>query len=120
MGFVSINDMSFYVKRSGTMSGQSLVFINSLGTDYRLWNQIIPSFSDFDCIRYDLRGHGLSDCPPAPYTIADHRNDLRSLLDMLNIKQEIVLVGISVGGLIAMDFTGNYLEAVKALILLDT
>jgi 3-oxoadipate enol-lactonase len=120
MGFVSVNDMSFYVERTGTINAQSLVFINSLGTDYRLWNQIISSFIEFDCIRYDFRGHGLSDCSPAPYSIADHRNDLKSLLDMLNIKQQIVLVGISIGGLIAMDFATTYPEAVKALILLDT
>jgi 3-oxoadipate enol-lactonase len=120
MGFVSVNDMSFYVERSGTMNAQSLVFINSLGTDYRLWNQIMPSFTEFDCIRYDFRGHGLSDGSPAPYSIADHRNDLKSLLDRLTIKEQIVLVGISIGGLIAMDFTASYPETVKALILLDT
>ena len=81
----------------GKPTGSPLVFINSLGTDLRIWDQVVPHFAErYHIIRYDKRGHGLSDCPPAPYSIRDHATDLANLLDYLEVAQAI-LVGISVG-----------------------
>jgi 3-oxoadipate enol-lactonase len=97
-----------------------LVFINSLGTDFRIWDGLIPYFAErFAILRYDKRGHGLSDCPPAPYSIRDHKDDLAALLSELGIGPAI-LVGISIGGMIAMDFAATYPERVRALVLCDT
>ena len=56
----------------GDPNGAPLVFSNSLGTDMRLWDKIIPSLpKGLRIIRYDMRGHGLSDCPGAPYPMTD-------------------------------------------------
>jgi 3-oxoadipate enol-lactonase len=70
-------------------------------------------------IRFDKRGHGLSDCPPAPYAIHDFSTDLLALLDNLDIARAII-VGISVGGMIALDFSASWPERVQALVLCDT
>lgn len=97
-----------------------MVFINSLGTDLRLWDKLIPHFAeDFPIIRYDKRGHGLSACPPGPYSIRDHANDLAGLLEHLNVRQAI-LIGISVGGMIALDHAIRHSQSIKALVLCDT
>lgn len=97
-----------------------LVFINALGTDLRIWDGVVPHFTDrYPVIRFDKRGHGLSDCPPAPYSIRDFSTDLLGLLDHLEVLQA-TLVGISVGGLIAMDFAVLCPERVHALVLCDT
>jgi 3-oxoadipate enol-lactonase len=97
-----------------------LVFVNSLGTDLRSWEQVAGHFAaTHRVIRYDKRGHGLSDCPPAPYTIRDHTLDLVGLLDRLEVARAAV-VGISIGGMIAQDLAAAWPERVSELVLCDT
>jgi len=104
----------------GTEEGIPLVFINALGTDLRIWDGVVPHLTDrHPVLRYDKRGHGLSDCPPAPYSIHDFSTDLIGLLDQFEMTQAI-LVGISVGGMIAMDFATNWPERVYSMVLCDT
>ncbi len=119
MSFVEGNGVTLWIHRDGNASGQPVVFVNSLGSDYRIWDDMMSAFSTYDCIRYDLRGHGLSDCPSAPYSIRHHSNDLAELLTKLNVNQAIV-IGISVGGMVAMDYASEHPDKVKALVLLDT
>ena len=120
MSFIASNDITLHVQHDGLLAGTTLVFVNSLGSDYRIWDDVVYPLSDaYTIVRYDLRGHGLSDCPAAPYRICDHSDDLAGLLTELNI-ETCVLIGISVGGMIAMDFTAKYPNVVKALIVCDT
>lgn len=120
MKFVSVSGITLHYARDGLEAGVPLVFLNSLGGDLRIWDKLIPHFAGrFSIIRHDKRGHGLSDCPPGPYTIRDHANDLAGLLEHLQVKQAIV-VGISVGGMIALDYAINHAQTVRALILCDT
>jgi len=120
MDFTIENDISLHYKVEGTRDGVPLVFINALGTDLRIWDEVVAHFSGrYALIRYDKRGHGLSDCPPAPYSIRDFATDLHDLLDHLDISQS-VLVGISVGGMIALDFAAAWPQRVRALVLCDT
>lgn len=118
--FVTVDGITLHYLLNGTAAGIPLVFINSLGTDLRIWEQVIPYFTNrFAIIRYDKRGHGLSDAPPAPYTLADHVNDLAGLLTHLKVENAI-LVGISVGGMIAQAYAARYPQRTRALVLCDT
>jgi 3-oxoadipate enol-lactonase len=120
MKFATVGEITLHYTRDGTQSGMPLVFINSLGTDLRIWDQLVPHFvAHFPVVRYDMRGHGLSDAPPAPYTIRDHANDLAGLLAYLQVN-EVILIGISVGGMIALDYAVHHPQTVEALILSDT
>jgi len=120
MKFTTVNNITLHYTNEGITEATTLVFINSLGTDLRIWDGVVPHFSNrYRIIRYDKRGHGLSDCPPAPYAIRDHATDLAALLDQLEIPQAI-LVGISVGGMIALDFAATWPERVQSLVLCDT
>lgn len=120
MKFVGVDGVTLQFTREGLSEGVPLVFINSLGTDLRIWDDLVEHFSDrFTIVRYDKRGHGLSDCPPGPYTIRDHADDLAGLLTHLDI-EEVILVGISVGGMVALDFAAHRPERVRALVLSDT
>lgn len=120
MNFVTINNITLHYTLAGASDGFPLVFINSLGTDLRIWDKVGSRFaSRYRVIRYDKRGHGLSDCPPAPYSIRDHATDLLGLLDHLAVIKAI-LVGISVGGMIALDFAATWPERVQSLVLSDT
>jgi len=118
--FIQLNNLTLHYQTEGQPQGLPLVFINSLGCDLRIWDQLLPAFNhEFHLIRYDKRGHGLSDAPPGPYTIRDHSQDLDSLLTHLQV-EKAVLVGISVGGLIALEWARLHPERVQALVLCDT
>jgi 3-oxoadipate enol-lactonase len=120
MKFATISGVTIHYQEEGLSEGPSLVFINSLGTDLRIWEEVVPAFSNrFRIIRYDKRGHGLSDCPAAPYSMRDLSTELAGLLDFLNIDQA-TLIGISVGGMITIDFAATWRERVKAIVLCDT
>lgn len=104
----------------GPRDRPAITFVNSLGTDLRLWEPVAAQLrTDYRVVRYDLRGHGLSDCTPDPYTLDDFVADLHALLAYLGI-QSGALVGISIGGLIASALAIRYPTAVSHLVLSDT
>jgi 3-oxoadipate enol-lactonase len=121
MQFARINDVAIHYQVIGGPAGKPvIVFINSLGTDFRIWRDVIVRLAgDFPILVYDKRGHGLSDIGTTPYTIEDLSSDLAGLMDMLNVSGAVVC-GLSVGGLIAQSLHHKRPDLVKALILADT
>jgi 3-oxoadipate enol-lactonase len=120
MNFMIRNGLTIHYALEGTGEGVPLVFINALGTDLRIWDGVVPHLTDrHSVLRFDKRGHGLSDCPPAPYSIHNFSIDLLGLLDQFEIRQAI-LVGISVGGMIVLDFAACWPERVSSMVLCDT
>ncbi|KAA3622947.1 MAG: alpha/beta fold hydrolase, partial [Proteobacteria bacterium] len=104
----------------GDAARPALVFSNSLGTDLRIWDRVAPAFEDsFFVIRYDKRGHGLSDAPPRPYRMDDHVADLIALMNACRVS-EAIICGDSVGGLIAQAVAARDPARVRALVLCDT
>lgn len=118
MKFASINNITLHYETVGS-GGPPLVFINSLGTNLHTWDDVAAHFAHVQTVRYDKRGHGLSDAPPAPYSLRDHTDDLMGLLDHLAL-DSVILIGVSVGGMIALDAAAQYPERVQAMVLLDT
>lgn len=124
MKFITAGRLTLHValqgERPGAGSGPTLVFINSLGTDLRIWDDVLPLLDgDLPIVRYDKRGHGLSDAPAGPYTIRQLAGDLEALLDRLDV-DEVIVAGISVGGMVALDFAARNPDALRALVLCDT
>ena len=67
MRIAEIDGPRLHYRIDGNPDGAPVVFANSLGTDLRLWDQVMPLLPQEYCyIRYDKRGHGLSDCPEGP------------------------------------------------------
>jgi 3-oxoadipate enol-lactonase len=120
MAFKQVNQLTIHTEVEGSADNPALVFINSLGSDLRIWDEVVPHFRDrFFVIRYDKRGHGLSDCPPGPYTIDELADEVAGLLDFLGVKTAVP-IGISVGGMIALSFAARYPARVTQLVLSDT
>ena len=118
--FFTTNDVTLHYKTEGQSGSTPIVFLNSLGSDLRIWDNIVPYLAErHPIIRYDKRGHGLSDCPPAPYSIRDHTNDVAALVEFLG-HEKAILIGDSVGGMIALDYAIQYPERADALVLCDT
>jgi 3-oxoadipate enol-lactonase len=104
----------------GSQDKPILVFANSLGSDLRIWDSVVSHLaSDFRIIRYDKRGHGLSDVPAPPYSLDDLVLDLVGVLDALEIK-EATVCGLSVGGVIAQGLAIRCPDRVRGLVLCDT
>ena len=120
MKAIKANGIVLHVADDGPNDGPALVFSNSLGTDFRIWDRVVSRLPDgLRIIRYDKRGHGLSTCTDAPYSIEDHSHDLADLLDTLEVR-EATVVGLSVGGLIGQSLAGARPDLVKGLVLADT
>lgn len=120
MKFFTLKNITLHYYAEGISGGVPMVFINPLGCDLRVWDAVVPHLkSYYPVIRFDKRGHGLSDTPSAPYSMADLAADVNGLLDHLGIEQAI-LVGMSVGGMIALKTALVYPGRVKALVLCDT
>lgn len=125
MQFATINGIAIHydIRHAGPGSDSGmpvLVFINSLGTDFRIWDQVRNKLSDqFTTLVYDKRGHGLSGLGHPPYSISDHVEDLAQLLRHLGL-HDIVLCGLSVGGLIAQGFYTVHSSNIRGMILSNT
>ncbi len=113
--FAQVNDARLYYEIAG--SGQPLVLIHGFSLDTRMWNDQFETFArHYQVVRYDLRGFGQSAVPTRePYT---HADDLNALLQHLKI-DSVHLVGLSLGGGIAVDFALAYPEKTLSLITID-
>lgn len=119
MDFVRANGVVLHVRDSGG-DKPAVAFANSLGTDFRIWDKVAERLAPHcRLIRYDKRGHGLSETTPAPYAMTDHVADLAALLDHLGVKSAAI-VGLSVGGLIAQGLAATHPDLVRALVLSNT
>ena len=118
--FLKANGIVQHFVSEGSRDGPVLVFANSLGSDLRIWDGVVGHLAgDFRIIRYDKRGHGLSDVPAPPYSLDDLVEDLVGLLDALEIK-EATICGLSVGGVIAQGLAIRRPDRVRGLVLCDT
>jgi 3-oxoadipate enol-lactonase len=106
------------------LEGQSgkpvLVFSNSLGANYSMWDPQVREFHKaFRCLRYDTRGHGQSSSTPGPYSIEQLGKDVIALLDSLDLDR-VHFCGLSMGGMIGMWLGANAPERLHQLILCNT
>jgi 3-oxoadipate enol-lactonase len=120
MGFIDVNGITLHYRLAGAPGGTPLVFVNSLGTDFRIWDEVVERLgSGYRILCYDKRGHGLSDAPAGPYRLNDLVADLAGLTQQLGF-QRFALAGVSVGGLIAQGFALAHGERLTSLVLCDT
>ncbi len=118
--FIRVNDLAIHVLLDGPPGGAPLLLLHSLGTNAHVWDaQAAALARQFRVIRPDLRGHGLTECTPGPYSMALFAADVAALLDALKIEKAHI-GGISIGGLIAQAFASAHAERVASLLLVDT
>jgi 3-oxoadipate enol-lactonase len=117
---VTLNGNVIHFADEGAPGGFPVVFGNSLGTDYRVWDRLLPLLpAGLRLIRFDKRGHGLSEAPKAPYHMGDLVGDAAALMDHLGVKGAL-FVGLSIGGLIAQGLAAERPDLVRAMVLMDT
>ncbi|HTB88631.1 MAG TPA: alpha/beta fold hydrolase [Steroidobacteraceae bacterium] len=96
--------------------GDPVVFIHGFGLDLNMWDPQWSAFAErHRVIRYDMRGYGGSSVPEGPYS---HVDDLLALIDFLGTGP-VHLVGLSLGGRVALRVAAAHPEAVRSLTLAD-
>lgn len=111
-GFAPVNGAQLYYEVAG--EGTPLILLHAGVADSRMWDEQFEQFAaHYRVIRFDYRGFGRSAMPAGTFC---NYEDVAALLDYLSAAQAIV-VGISFGGLIAIDLALAYPERVLKLVL---
>jgi 3-oxoadipate enol-lactonase len=119
MIFLRANGLLTHCAIDGPPHAPALVFANSLGTDLRIWDAVVARLGPrMKIVRYDMRGHGLTD-GAGEVRMEQLADDLAALLAGLRI-QRAVVVGLSVGGLVAQALATARPDLVRALVLCCT
>ena len=106
----------FYYDSEG--SDTPLLFLHGTGCDTTDWDLVISELpTEQRYLTLDFRGHGRSTTPLEPFTIGCLADDVLNLIYALDV-QEVVLVGHSLGGMVAMDAARRDAR-VAALVLLE-
>jgi len=119
-GLVSIGDRELFVQCQG--SGSPLVMLESgLGGVSGHWSLVQPELARYSRVcAYDRAGMGLSDPPDkGPHNAQDASRDFEALLEAMRVDEPIVLVGFSIGGLLARYYASMHPTDVSMLVLID-
>ena len=112
-GFAAINGAQLYHEVAG--NGTPLIMIHAGIADSRMWDGEFAFFAEsFRVLRFDMRGYGRSLPTEGEFNIQD---DLCTLLDVLGIREPLILMGCSIGAGLAIDFALEEPEHVAALVL---
>ena len=114
---VELDSLSIGYQEKG--SGQALVFLHGGVSDSRYWNRELAAFgNDFRTIAWDAPGCGVSDDPEVGFSLSDYADALAGLLGKIGVEDPIIL-GISFGGGLAIEFYNRHPDMTKALILVS-
>lgn len=104
-------------------TGDPVVFLHGNPTSSYLWRHVLPRVAPHGrCLAPDLVGMGASDKLPAGsgYRFVEHRSHLDALLEELDVRARVVLVGHDWGGVLAMDWARRHPDAVRGVAYLET
>lgn len=118
---IEANGIFINYRLEGNKNSPVVMLSNSLLSNYSMWDDQIDALlqAGFQVLRHDTRGHGGTDAPSGPYSIELLVEDVRALLDALEINK-VHFVGLSMGGFIAQLLAVTHPERVISLGLCDT
>ncbi|CAO3361913.1 3-oxoadipate enol-lactonase [Azospirillum palustre] len=124
MPFIEAAGITQHYDLTGPADAPVLLFANSIGTSFHIWDAVVPHLSQrYRILRYDMRGHGLTQVTPvtedAGYSMDLLADDAADLLDALGIARAHVC-GLSIGGMMAQRLAVKAPGRVHGLILCDT
>jgi pimeloyl-ACP methyl ester carboxylesterase len=105
----------------GPANGQVVVLVHGGTVPMFTWDEIAPilTAAGYRILRYDMYGRGYSDRPRVTYNRELYRDQLLELLDALNLREPVDLVGYSLGGGIVTDFAARHPQRIRRLALIS-
>ena len=118
MPIVPTYDIETYYEIAG--KGEPIVFIHGAAGSHDNWHPQVKHLSDrFKVVTYDIRGHGKSGGSDKKYSCELFADDLNGLITALELERPVVC-GLSLGGMIAQQYTVKYQSGLAGLVLADT
>jgi len=100
--------------------GEPILFVHGFPLSGEMWKSAASELKNSNkVIVPDLRGHGGS-AATQDASMTDYANDLAALLDHLQETRPAIIVGLSMGGYVAMEFFRRHRARVRAMVLADT
>ena len=120
MELITFDRLSMHYETYGKEGDTPLLLLHGIGADIEMWRPQINALPEqgYFLIIPDLRGHGTSQ-PPEIFRVADCVQDIRDLLSFLKM-EKVHVVGVSMGGMIAQQFSLDYPHKVITQTLVDS
>jgi pimeloyl-ACP methyl ester carboxylesterase len=119
--FVRLSKGWTHYDLSGNKNAKTILLVHGFSVPYFIWESTVKvlTTAGYRVIRYDLWGRGYSDRPDVKYDFTLFESQIQELLDALDIKAPVDIIGISMGGPIVAGFTANHPSKVHKIILID-
>ena len=117
MPFLSHGGLSLRYERAGT--GMPVVFLHGLAANHAFWDRQVALRQQLQLVRLDLRGHGDSSKPRGGYGMAAFAGDVAHLAAALQLPR-CILLGWSMGGVVALEAAHLLGERLAGLVLVGT
>lgn len=116
--FVHVNGIRLHYLRSSAHK-PTLLLLHGITDNGACWTPVIEALGgEYDIVAPDARGHGLSDAPDRGYSAADHAGDVVALIRALGLER-LVVMGHSMGGMVATVVAGQHPDLIRAAIFED-
>ncbi|MBW8011876.1 MAG: alpha/beta hydrolase [Chloroflexi bacterium] len=119
--FVELPGGVTHYELGGPSGGKLVVLVHGFSIPFYIWDPTYEALTQvgFRVLRYDLFGRGYSDRPNKRYNVDLFTKQLLDLLDALEMRKPVNLVGLSMGGVIVGDFTSRHTERADKLVFTD-
>ncbi len=115
---IQLDDVELYYREVG--NGTPVILLHGLTLSGLMWTpQIVELSKNFRVIIPDLRGHGKSSVPDHGYSFHNYAIDIKNLFDYINL-QKAHIIGLSLGGAIATEFSVAFPESVLSAIIISS
>jgi pimeloyl-ACP methyl ester carboxylesterase len=119
--YIQLSDGMTHYKLEGPQDAKVVVLVHGATTPIWTWDQQVPALTKagFRVLSYDMFGRGYSDRPDVTYDQELYLRQLKELADELGLTQPFDLIGVSLGGGTAVNFTARYPDRVDKLVLIS-
>lgn len=119
--YIQLTDGVTHYRLEGPENGQLVVLVHGGTIPHWIWDEQTRVLADagYRVLRYDTFGRGFSDRPDVNYSQALYQRQLQELIEGLGITDPFDLIGVSLGGGIASNFTAGHPDKVRKLILIS-
>ena len=118
--YIKLSDGFTHYELDGKNGGGLVVLVHGGRVPMWTWDKLAQSLKDagFKVLRYDMYGRGYSDRPKVTYSRGLYQRQLLELIDALGLAKKFDLIGFSLGGATAVNFTAQHPERIAKLVLI--